>query len=141
MWQINEVLKFDGQLYRILSINFGDIFWIQIDNKNALPEVVREESLYEYLDNERLTRAKDPFANLILEEPTVNSIAFAKRDKAFNIIRKIILEPSHYEPSFRATLIHQIESSGVVSKPTIYKYLLCTRQISQNPYPIRILLS
>ena len=48
MWQINEVLKFDGQLYRILSINFGDIFWIQIDNKNALPEVVREESLYEY---------------------------------------------------------------------------------------------
>ena len=81
MWQISEVLKFDGQLYRILSINFGDIFWIQIDNKNALPEVVREESLYEYLDNERLTRAKDPFANLILEEPTVNSIAFAKRDK------------------------------------------------------------
>lgn len=133
MWQINEVLKFDGQLYRILSINFGDIFWIQIDNKNALPEVVREESLYEYLDNERLTRARDPFANLILEEPTVNSIAFAKRDKAFNVIRKIILEPSHYEPSFRAALIHQIESSGVVSKPTIYKYLRKYWQRGQIP--------
>lgn len=133
MWQINEVLKFDGQLYRILSINFGDIFWIQIDNKNALPEVVREESLYEYLDNERLTRAKDPFANLILEEPAVNSIAFAKRDKAFNVIRKIILEPSHYEPSFRAALIHQIESSGVVSKPTIYKYLRKYWQRGQIP--------
>ena len=28
-----------------------------------------------------------------------------------------------------------------VKKPSKYKILLCTRQISQNPYPIRILLS
>ena len=123
MWQINEVLKFDDQLYRILFIDFGDIFWIQINKKNALPEVVREEALSEYLDNERLTRAKDPFVNLILEEPALDSIAFIKRDKAFNLIREIIQEPNHYEPSIRATLIHKIESSGLVSKPTIYKYL------------------
>ena len=57
MWQINEVLKFDDQLYRILFIDFGDIFWIQINKKNALPEVVREEALSEYLDYERLTHA------------------------------------------------------------------------------------
>ena len=33
MWQINEVLKFDDQLYRILFIDFGDIFWIQINKR------------------------------------------------------------------------------------------------------------
>ena len=119
MWQINEVLKFDDQLYRILFIDFGDIFWIQINKKNALPEVVREEALSEFLDNERLTRAKDPFVNLILEEPALDSVAFIKRDKAFNLIREIIQEPNHYEPSIRATLIHKIESSCLVSKPTI----------------------
>ena len=133
MWQINEVLKFDDQLYRILFIDFGDIFWIQINKKNALPEVVREEALSEYLDNERLTRAKDPFVNLILEEPALDSIAFIKRDKAFNLIREIIQEPNHYEPSIRATLIHKIESSGLVSKPTIYKYLRKYWQRGQIP--------
>ncbi|MFV5626502.1 transposase [Acinetobacter baumannii] len=133
MWQINEVLKFDDQLYRILFIDFGDIFWIQINKKNALPEVVREEALSEYLDNERLTRAKDPFVNLILEEPALNSVAFIKRDKAFNLIREIIQEPNHYEPSIRATLIHKIESSGLVSKPTIYKYLRKYWQRGQIP--------
>ncbi|XYS42454.1 transposase [Acinetobacter baumannii] len=133
MWQINEVLKFDDQLYRILSINFGDIFWIQINNKNALPEVVREELLFEYIDNERLTRAEDPFAHLVLAEPTLNSVAFTKRDKAFNIIREIIQEPNHYEPSIRAALIYKIVLSGIVSKPTIYKYLRKYWQRGQFP--------
>lgn len=133
MWQINEVLKFDDQLYRILFIQFGNIFWIQINNKNALPEVVREEALSEYLDNERLTRAQDPFVNLILEEPALDSIGFTKRDKAFNIIKEIIQEPNHYEPSIRANLIHKIESFGLVSKPTIYKYLRKYWQRGQIP--------
>ena len=30
MWQINEVLRFDEQLYRILAVKPGEIVWIRI---------------------------------------------------------------------------------------------------------------
>ena len=43
MWQVNEVLKFDDQLYRILAIELGTIYWIQVDSKNALPEICQTE--------------------------------------------------------------------------------------------------
>ena len=38
MWQINEVLRFDGQHYRILAVNSGEIVWICLDLDTAQPE-------------------------------------------------------------------------------------------------------
>lgn len=133
MWQINEVLKFDNQLYRILSIDSGTIFWIKVEAKNAFPEAILEEQLYEFIDNERLTRSNDPYIHLIYEEPTLDSIAFTKRDKAFNIIKEIVKQPNYFDPSIRAAIIHKIESSGLASKPTIYKYLRRYWQRGQSP--------
>ncbi|MDE2420549.1 MAG: DDE-type integrase/transposase/recombinase [Gammaproteobacteria bacterium] len=133
MWRVNEVLKLDDQLYRILAINSGMIYWIQVDTKNALPEVFRAEQLYEYLDNERLIRFQDPYIYLINEEPALDSIAFSKRDKAYNVIKELIQEPNHFDPSIRAGLINRIKSSGLVSKPTIYKYLRRYWQRGQIP--------
>ncbi len=42
---------------------------------------------------------------------------------------------------FDAVSLDDIVNHAGGSKASIYKYFLCTRQISQNPYPIRILLS
>ena len=133
MWQVNEVLKFDDQLYRILAIELGTIYWIQVDSKNALPEICQTEQLCEYIDSGRLIRSKDPYIYLTHEEPALNSIAFSIREKAFNAIKAIIQEPNYFDPSIRAVLISKIESSGLASKPTIYKYLRKYWQRGQIP--------
>jgi hypothetical protein len=69
MWQINEILSFDGHLYRILAINPGEIVWIQISDDKGVPEFVLEIKLLQYLDEGRLIRNTDPYANIHADEP------------------------------------------------------------------------
>lgn len=76
MWQINEVLQFDGKLYRILAVNSGAIMWICLDLDTARPERRTELELISYFDEGRLFQHVDPFASINLEEPLVGSVAF-----------------------------------------------------------------
>ena len=62
MWQINEVLRFDGQHYRILAVTSGEIVWICLDLDTAQPERRTELELISYFDEERLFRHVDTFA-------------------------------------------------------------------------------
>jgi len=45
MWQINEVLRFDEQPYRILAVHPGELVWIEINSDKGFPEFILELKL------------------------------------------------------------------------------------------------
>jgi hypothetical protein len=132
MWQINEVLRFDGQHYRILAVNSGEIVWICLDLDTAQPERRTELELISYFDEERLFRHVDPFASIDLEEPLVGSVAFNKRERGLLIIQPIIADELCFEPRIRARRVEQVRQSGMASIATIYKLLRRYWQRGQN---------
>lgn len=133
MWQINEVLRFDEKLYRVLSAKLGEVVWICIDENTAKPEFVHELKLLSYLDESRLFRSSDPFASIELEEPLVSSVAFKKREQGLTIISSIIVDDGCFEAKVRAQRVEQVERSGLASKATIYKLLRRYWQRGQKP--------
>jgi len=133
MWQINEVLRFDGQHYRILAVNSGEIVWICLDLDTAQPERRTELELISYFDEERLFRHVDPFASIDLEEPLVGSVAFNKRERGLLIIQPIIADELCFEPRIRARRVEQVRQSGMASIATIYKLLRRYWQRGQKP--------
>ena len=113
MWHVNEVLRFDEKLYRILAIRPGEVVWICIDDSTAKPEFILELTLLAYLDESRLFRNVDPFVSIHLEEPLVDSIAFKKREQGLEIIKSIIVDDKCFETKVRAQRIEQVERSGL----------------------------
>jgi len=69
MWQTNEVVKFDGKLYRILLVLPGEVVWICLESETAQPEYVHELTLNSFIDDSRLFRHDDPFEANYLDEP------------------------------------------------------------------------
>ncbi|EMF5270014.1 hypothetical protein V3866_005249 [Escherichia coli] len=56
MWQINEVVLFDNDPYRILAIEDGQVVWMQISADKGVPQARAELLLMQYLDEGRLVR-------------------------------------------------------------------------------------
>ncbi|AYV08633.1 hypothetical protein RUK22_003645 [Vibrio cholerae] len=83
MWQINEVVRFDGVLHRILSVDNGSVVWIQIEQEKGVPQTLPELMLAQYLEEGRLSRAEDPFADIDLKEPVFGSVEFVKREETY----------------------------------------------------------
>lgn len=133
MWQINEVLRFDEQPYRILAVHPGELVWIQIDSDKGFPEFILELKLISYLDEGRLLRSTDPYAFLHDEEPEVGSVAFNRREKALTIIQPIIVDELCFETKARARRVTEVEMAGVATKATIYKLLRRFWQRGQKP--------
>lgn len=133
MWHVNEVLRFNEKLYRILSIRPGEVVWICIDDSTAKPEFILELTLVSYLDESRLFRNVDPFTSIHLEEPLVGSVAFKKREQGLAIIQPIIFDEQCFETKIRAQRVEQVERSGLASKATIYKLLRRYWQRGQKP--------
>lgn len=133
MWQINDVVKFDEKLYRILRVNSGEIVWICLDSDKAQPEYVSELSLSEFIDETRLFRHEDPFAATNLEEPSVGSVAFKKREQGLEIIAPIIADDFCFSSKIRSQRVEQVRQSGIASIATIYKLLRRYWQRGQKP--------
>ena len=64
MFQINEVVDLDGQLYRILKTVGDQIIWIEVENKKAFPSFIHIDELEQLIMSEKLTRVSDPFSYL-----------------------------------------------------------------------------
>ncbi|HHM2028939.1 TPA: hypothetical protein ACRGPL_005492, partial [Klebsiella pneumoniae] len=63
MWQINEVVLFDNDPYRILAIEDGQVVWMQISADKGVPQARAELLLMQYLDEGRLVRTDDPYVH------------------------------------------------------------------------------
>ncbi len=133
MLKVNDVLKYNGQIFRILSLLGDQIVWINMESPKGLPSLMPAGELSEALDDEQLVRAEDPYADLALVTPETGSLARTKRDQNFALISHIINEPLFYDPKVRSTRIKEALEEHAVSKPTLYKLLRRYWQRGQTP--------
>ncbi|WP_442512685.1 hypothetical protein [Paenalcaligenes hominis] len=126
-------MRFDGVLHRILSVDNGSVVWIQIEQEKGVPQTLPELMLAQYLEEGRLSRAEDPFADIDLKEPVFGSVEFVKREETYQRILPIINSPVRFDSRGRGILIEQIANKHQASKPNIYKILRRYWQRGQTP--------
>ncbi|EMD03910.1 DDE-type integrase/transposase/recombinase, partial [Escherichia coli] len=133
MWQINEVVLFDNDPYRILAIEDGQVVWMQISADKGVPQARAELLLMQYLDEGRLVRTDDPYVHLDLEEPSVDSVSFQKREEDYRKILPIINSKDRFDPKVRSELVEHVVQEHKVTKATVYKLLRRYWQRGQTP--------
>jgi len=133
MFRVNEVLEYNGQLFRVLSVLSEEVVWIKIDDPKALPSLVLTRELVKGLDDEALKRAVDPFAELALETPERGSATQKRRNRNHDLIQPIVTDSLFYEPNIRASRIKEVLASQKVSKPTLYTLIRRYWQQGQTP--------
>lgn len=121
MYQVNEVLKLEGVLYRVLKIVEDQLVWIQVEDKSVFPSVELLASIEQLVLDEKLVRTDDPYAFLQMEAPEPGSKAIEIRDQNFSVLKPLIEEPFFYVPKDRAKVINAILETKKISKPYLYR--------------------
>lgn len=133
MLQVNEILKYQDMLYRVLRITTDQIVWIDIKSPSALPNAVFLDEVTNAIDNGLLSRVDDPFSYLAFTTIEPSSTAQIKRDRNFGYIRDLVNSPECFEPKARSNRINEICRSTGAIKKTIYKLLRRYWQRGQIP--------
>jgi len=133
MFRVNEVLDYNGQLFRVLSVLAEEVVWIKVEDPKAFPSLVLIRELVKGLDEDALKRANDPFADLALVTPKRGSATQKRRDKNHALIQPIVSDPLFYEPNVRASRIKEVVANQKVSMPTVYTLIRRYWQQGQTP--------
>lgn len=123
MLQINEVLKFDHCLYRILAILTDSIIWINLDQDNAFPLQINRIDVLHGLEDQTIERSADPYEFLSFVQPEKGSTQETKRDQNYELIQPIIQHELFYIPKERGKLIDSILLKNKVTKQTLYRLI------------------
>lgn len=135
----NDILEYpepEAKKIRILWMHPEQpaAFVIDIDKKDALPEIMQQHALQSDLDSGRAKLlVNDPYL-LVLEESCIPQNRKQIRDKAWKIIAKlVIVEPKIYHTAYRGKEVAGCVEAGLATKPTIYLYLRRYWQRGQTP--------
>ncbi len=123
MWLVNEVVNFDGELYRILDNSDGVVVWISVYSKSGMPVAILDFKLAQYVDEERLVRHQDPYEYLKNQEPSSDSVAFRKRDKLFSIIETVVADKGCFDGVERYSRIQRVVEAKGIHKKRVYEAL------------------
>lgn len=66
MLLVNDVYKYGNRRYRLLWRNQALVYWIDIDNQNALPKLVNLNQLTDALGDNLIEYINDPYEGFIL---------------------------------------------------------------------------
>ena len=133
MFRINEVVSYEGHLYRILSFIIDQAIWIRVEDTAAFPSLVYINELMEAIDKEKLVRKADPFADLAFITPERGSSAQIKRDSNYDLIRPIVDDPQYFDPKVRSLRINEVINIKKTTKQTLYKLIRRYWQRGQTP--------
>ncbi|WP_027720827.1 Mu transposase C-terminal domain-containing protein [Maridesulfovibrio zosterae] len=133
MFRVNEVLKYEENLFRVLQIFPEQLVWIDIDDPKVFPVIMLIRELHAALEEGVLLRTEDPFAQLAFENPESGSSAQKRRDKSYDLIKEIVTNSNSYLPKVRSEYINKIVADGRATKRTIYLNLRKYWQRGQTP--------
>jgi transposase InsO family protein len=133
MFRVNEVLKFEGRMFRVLSLLGPQLVWIGLEDPKGFPSLVLVDDLVKAFEEEILFRVEDPHARLALEMPEQGSPAQTKRDANYTLIRGIVGDPEYYNRKILTARIKEVLETGKASKPHLYKLLRRYWQRGQTP--------
>lgn len=137
IFSINELLKDEeaDKTFRILWVDERNVvaYLIDVDDEKAFPFTQKISELKEELIYDRLIKIKnDPF--LLGNYNITNNINLAIRDKAWTMIRGIVLqEPDVFDKEKRGQMIGAVINKYRTTKPTVYKYLRRYWQRGKTP--------
>jgi hypothetical protein len=132
---LNRIYKLQEKTYRIVYEGIDYIWYIELENKNAWPELMSLTDVEEYLDNKEL----DFIPEVYQTPPLSNELLIPKRDEAYQSILPLISDtPAIFDKSKRNALIKQAVSTG--NHPRIY-YIRYLRKFYQQGMTANSLLA
>lgn len=133
VFQINEVIKLEGKLFRILVTTNTHAIWIAVEDQKAFPDIIELSQLESLLFEEKINRVIDPYGYVIelLVEPGSKEAQI--RDKNYNIIKQIVEDPNFFIKKTRTKHIAEILERGEISRPYLYRLIRRYWQRGQVP--------
>ena len=133
MLKINEVLEFEGPLFRILTILPHSVIWISLEVENAFPVEINKIEILKGLEDGSIKRAIDPHESLAFIQPEKGSTQEIKRDQNYALIYPLISHELFFIPAQRGNIINEIMAQHEVTKQTIYRLIRRYWQRGQTP--------
>ena len=133
MFRINEVLSYDGEKYRVLTLLQGEIVWIRLEADSAFPSIVLQSELETAFIDETLARLSDPYEQLAYLSPEPDSTAYKKRETNYQLIKPLVDVPEFYNPKIRSQIIQTIIEREGSTKQTLYRLARRYWQRGQTP--------
>lgn len=133
VFQINEVIKLEEKLYRVLITTNNHAVWISLEDQNAFPDLVELSQLEALILEEKLTRVDDPFEYVINLLPEPDSKDTIIRDRNYQIIKPLVDDSNFYIKKVRAKHVAKIIEAGEISRPYLYKLIRRYWQRGQVP--------
>lgn len=124
MFMPNDVYQFSSNRFRVLWSNRDIVFWIDIDDKNALPLAYEKKELEGYMADGDLLSIRDPFESLTLSAPKAGSKAEEIQNRAWMTIKDCIgKEPEIFLRDTRGPLVLEMLNKHNTTKQTLYRWL------------------
>lgn len=133
MFQINEVLRYRDELYRILAFANDHIVWISLDDDKAFPELINFDELKSEIDNCNIEYADDPYNDLKYMVTEDGSSATQKRDENYQKLQPLIKDPYFFVPSVRGAIVDKLVAEVKTTKQTVYRLARQYWQLGQTP--------
>ena len=120
---VNEILKMDERLYRVLWISpdrqYG--YWISLGRENRLPERFEYNRLSQALQDGQAETAEDPVKAFDGEVP---ESAKQKRDEWWGLLRPVLeCEPEVYDRQKRGRMLSELSEQHNRDKANLLRYL------------------
>ena len=120
---VNEVLKTDGQFYRVLWIapdrQYG--YWISLDRQNCIPERFEYDWLMQTVQEKMAEPAEDPVKTF---DGEISEKAKQKRDEWWQMLKPVLeCEPEVYERRERGRMLSELAEQYGRDKSNFYRYL------------------
>ncbi|WP_205618851.1 DDE-type integrase/transposase/recombinase [Terasakiella pusilla] len=124
MFMPNDVYLWDEKRIRILWSNQQAVFWIDIDDQQALPQASEKSDFEHFLARADLQTITDPYLNISLASPKKGSKAEAVQNKAWASIENTVKTvPEVYQRKTRGKLLKKVVENSGATKQTVYRWL------------------
>ncbi len=123
MLLVNQVVKINNTLYRIVWQDNQHFAWIDIHDTKAVPVIKEIDNYEEMILTSEIEEAEDPFLSHVLTPPVEGSTAWHKRENAWRVIKDVVNNEELLYADRRGPMVLELMQQHQVTKQTLYRYL------------------
>jgi putative transposase len=135
MLLVNDVYQCGQSSFRILWRDINFAYWIDINDRSALPKLISIENLIKLLQDDDIHFIADPYEQFLIAPPSkttdwgkkVQTIAW---EMISNYVKQ---EPEIYNRSERGKFVQSIIAEHSTTKQTVYAKLRAYWQLGKSP--------
>ncbi len=124
MFMPNDAFSWNEKRIRILWSNQQAVFWIDVDDDRASPQLYQKADFEQLVARYELKRIPDPYVKFSMTSPKSGSKAEEVQEKAWNAICLVVkVEPDIYQRRTRGKLFNLVLEQSGATKQTVYRWL------------------